>query len=220
MCDTGNHSWSPLSLDSGFPACGDHLFHWQLLLHLPLSLWCSPEFSAEALPFPLSLLFFGDVTSLNGVKSHLFVENFQISLSILISLLGSRNFLKDFIYLFSERGEGKERERNINVWLSLMCPLLHTQPATQACALTRNWTGDPLVHAACAQSTERHQPGLGPRLLCSTDFFGQFYLGGKNSIYSMLGRIEWVLCKDKNVRKWDRRYWQESIYFKVMDQGL
>ena len=50
-----------------------------------------------------------------------------------------------FIY-FLERGEGKEkeRERNINVWL-LLCPLLGTWPTTQACALTGNPTGDPLV---------------------------------------------------------------------------
>ena len=53
-------------------------------------------------------------------------------------------FLKDFIYLFLERGEGreKERERIINVWLSLTCPLLGTWPETQACALTGNRTGD------------------------------------------------------------------------------
>ena len=53
-----------------------------------------------------------------------------------------------FIYLFIFReGEGreKERERNINVRLPLMCPLLGTWPATQACALTGNRTGDPLV---------------------------------------------------------------------------
>ena len=30
----------------------------------------------------------------------------------------------------------KERDRNINVWLRLMHPLLGTWPATQACALT------------------------------------------------------------------------------------
>ena len=32
-------------------------------------------------------------------------------------------FLKDFMYLFLERGEGKEkeRERNINVWVPLAC---------------------------------------------------------------------------------------------------
>ena len=49
-------------------------------------------------------------------------------------------FLKDFVYLFLERREGieKERERNINVLLHLTRPLLGTQPTTQACALTRN----------------------------------------------------------------------------------
>ena len=46
---------------------------------------------------------------------------------------------KDFMYLFLERGEGreKERERNINVWLPFMRPLLGPWPATQACALPR-----------------------------------------------------------------------------------
>ena len=58
-----------------------------------------------------------------------------------------KNFLKDFIYLFLDRGEGREkkRERNINVWLPLEHPLLRTWPATQACALTGNQTGGPLV---------------------------------------------------------------------------
>ena len=40
----------------------------------------------------------------------------------------------------------KERERNINVWLPLVYPLLGTWPATQACALTGNRTSDILVH--------------------------------------------------------------------------
>ena len=58
-------------------------------------------------------------------------------------------YLNDFIYLFLERGEGKEkkRERNINVWLPLMHHLLGTWPETQACTLTRNQTGDPLLHS-------------------------------------------------------------------------
>ena len=63
---------------------------------------------------------------------------------------GDRCFcFKDFIYLFLERegGREKERERNINTWLSLAMPptgdLAHN--ATQACALTENRTGDPLV---------------------------------------------------------------------------
>ena len=50
-------------------------------------------------------------------------------------------------YLFIDRGEGseKEMERNINVWLPLVRPLLRTWPTTQVCALIGNWTGDPLV---------------------------------------------------------------------------
>ena len=67
-------------------------------------------------------------------------------------LLGEVFFRKDFIYLFSERGEGKEIEweRNINVWLPLTCPLLGTWPTTQACALIGNWTSDPLVRSLCS----------------------------------------------------------------------
>ena len=52
-----------------------------------------------------------------------------------------------YLFIFREReGREKERERNISVWLPLMWPPLGTWPATQACALTGNWTGDPLVH--------------------------------------------------------------------------
>ena len=42
------------------------------------------------------------------------------------------------------------RERNINVWLHLECPLLGTWPATQACVLTGNWTCNPLVLRKCS----------------------------------------------------------------------
>ena len=46
--------------------------------------------------------------------------------------------------MFRQRGrEKKERERNINVWSPLECPVLGTWPATQACALTGNRTGNP-----------------------------------------------------------------------------
>ena len=56
------------------------------------------------------------------------------------------SFFKRF-YLFLDRGEGreKERERNINVWLPLVHPQLGTWPKTQAYALTGNRTGNPLV---------------------------------------------------------------------------
>ena len=51
---------------------------------------------------------------------------------------------KDYIYLFLERGEGreKERERNINAWLPLVRPLLGTWLATQAYAL--DWESNQL----------------------------------------------------------------------------
>ena len=51
---------------------------------------------------------------------------------------------KDFI-CFLERGREGERERNISVWLPLVCPQLGLWAATQACALTGNQTSDPLV---------------------------------------------------------------------------
>ena len=57
-------------------------------------------------------------------------------------------FFKDFIYLFLEKeGREKERKRNTNAWLPLTFPLVGTWPATQACALTENRTGDPLVRS-------------------------------------------------------------------------
>ena len=69
---------------------------------------------------------------------------------------------KDFIYLFLERGEGreKERDRNINVWLPLKRSLLGTWPTTQACALTGNLIGNTFGSQPGTQSTEPHQPGL------------------------------------------------------------
>ena len=74
-------------------------------------------------------------------------------------------FLKDFIYLFLEREEGreKERERNINMWL----PLMHHLP-TPTGGLARNpgmypdWelNRQPFGLQAGTDSTEPHQPGL------------------------------------------------------------
>ena len=54
-------------------------------------------------------------------------------------------FLRFYLFIFRERGREGERERNINVWLPLTRPPLRTLPATQACALTGNRTGDSLV---------------------------------------------------------------------------
>ena len=69
-------------------------------------------------------------------------------------------FLRLYLFIF-QRGEGKEkeRERNISVGLPLACCLLGTWPETQACALTGNRTGDPLISRLTLKSTEAHQPG-------------------------------------------------------------
>ena len=47
-------------------------------------------------------------------------------------------FLRINFLLEREEGKEKERERNINVWLSLAHPPLGNWPTTQKCALTGN----------------------------------------------------------------------------------
>ena len=91
---------------------------------------------------------------------------------------------KYFIYLFLEKGREKDRERNVNVWLPLMCPQLGTWPATQACALTEKYNQQPFGLQAGALSIEPQQPGLyfiililGIFPLCNSSFgFQIFYL--------------------------------------------
>ena len=69
--------------------------------------------------------------------------------------------LKDFMYVFLERGEGKEkeRERNIHVWLSLT-PLT----GDLACnpGMFPDWESNrpPFGSQTGAQPTEPHQLGL------------------------------------------------------------
>ena len=49
------------------------------------------------------------------------------------------------MYSFLEGKEGRQRERNVNVGLPLLCPQLGTWPVTQAYALTGNGTRDLLL---------------------------------------------------------------------------
>ena len=75
-------------------------------------------------------------------------------------------FFKNFIYLFLEGKGGRKTERNINVWLPLVHPLLGTCPETQACALVWEWNWQPFGSQACSQSTEPHQPVLDWKTYC------------------------------------------------------
>ena len=63
------------------------------------------------------------------------------------TLLVKLFFLKNILFIYFQRGEGrgKERERNISVWLPLVCRPLGTWPATQACVLTGNQTSGPFA---------------------------------------------------------------------------
>ena len=55
-------------------------------------------------------------------------------------------FKRFYLFFFREKeGREKERKRNINVWLPLVCSPLGAWPATQACGLIGNQTSDPLV---------------------------------------------------------------------------
>ena len=69
-------------------------------------------------------------------------------------------FLRFYLFIFRQRGREGERDRNINVWLSLLLPPLGTWPATQACALDWKLNRRPFGSQAGTQSTEPHQPGL------------------------------------------------------------
>ena len=67
-------------------------------------------------------------------------------ISIPDSLLIFFFFLIFYSLTSRKRGREGQRERNINMWLPPAHPLLGTWPAAQACALTGDRTGDPLVH--------------------------------------------------------------------------
>ena len=67
-----------------------------------------------------------------------------------------------FIYLFLERGEGKEKDRegNINVWLLLTHP--HARDFVCNLGFCPDWESNqrPFGSQAGTQSTDAHQPGV------------------------------------------------------------
>ena len=63
------------------------------------------------------------------------------------------------LFIYFQRGEGKEKERERNnVCLPFKLPLLGTWPAVQAHTLSGNQTSDPFVRRP-ALNPEPHQPG-------------------------------------------------------------
>ena len=133
--------------------------------------------------------------------------------------LGFFSFLKDFIYLFIEKGgrEG-ERKRNTNVWL----PFTHPQPGigpqprhVPYCESNQR----PFGLQVSDQPTESHQPGLPRKCLC---------LG--NTLPSAKVVIHWVwighLCLFKSFKLiWIHSqvgkslvYWNIMWYYTILEE--
>ena len=72
-------------------------------------------------------------------------------------------------------------------------PQLGTWPATQACSLIGNQTGDALVHRlASTQSTEPHQAGQIINSICvkfKTSWFGKYIFGKPNFTIAWWGGV-------------------------------
>ena len=62
--------------------------------------------------------------------------------SLLCVLELKQNYIFKKILSFREGKGGRKRETSIGYWLPLSCAEMGTWPATQACALTGNQTGD------------------------------------------------------------------------------
>ena len=125
-----------------------------LSLHSSLS----PQFIFSFLTPPILWCLWGKWDS--GTSFFSFLRfSFFLFLKYKVFLL----FFQDFIYLFLERGDGKEttKERNINVWLPLGQPLLETWHATRACALTGNRTCNHLVHRLTLNPLSHTSQGSG-----------------------------------------------------------
>ena len=65
---------------------------------------------------------------------------------------------------FREGKRGRKRKKNINAWLPFMRPHRGIWPTTQACALTGNRTGDPLVHRSALNPLNHTSHGA-PKVL-------------------------------------------------------
>ena len=74
-----------------------------------------------------------------------FKKSIHVSVDGWVDLPLRYTVLKILFIYFLERGREGERGEKHNVWLPLVCTLLGTWLATQACALTGNQTGNPLL---------------------------------------------------------------------------
>ena len=97
-------------------------------------------------------------------------------------------FFKD-LFTIRERGKrGRETsvcERYID-WLPLACPQLGTWPATQACALTGDWTSDLAIHRPALNPLNHTSQGNNANFKCSIRVFNSYVEPPKlNSLHSV-----------------------------------
>ena len=79
-----------------------------------------------------------------------------------ISFMLMPSFKKKILFISRERGRQGEREEETSMCGCLWhVPLLGTWPPTQACALTGNRTGDPLVRRLALNPLNYTSQGLG-----------------------------------------------------------
>ena len=127
---------------------------------LPQKILLCPLTSVLTLPLLLITL---DLISISvRLLSSRMRDKWNLTVCTSLCLVSSFLFLINILFIYFQRGEGreKERQRNINVWLPLVRPLLRTWPTTQACTLGWELNRQPFVLQAGTQSTEPHQPGI------------------------------------------------------------
>ena len=106
-------------------------------------------------------------------KSSLYILNIKDLIRYILCKFSSIPqvvFFLKILFIFREKGREGERERNINVWLPPPPLPLGTWPATQACALTGNWTSHPLVRRPALSPLSHTSQGTGcvfnPLIIC------------------------------------------------------
>ena len=108
-----------------------------------------------------------DMYYINMYKYGKWTCAYKIHLDIFFLYFKVFFIFKDFIYLFLERGKGreKERERNINAWIIHQSGASCTSPPGDLAhnpGMCPNWDLNlrPFSSQASTQCTEAHQPGL------------------------------------------------------------
>ena len=101
-------------------------------------------------------------------------------------------FFFKILYTYFWR-EGEKDRDTINVWLPVTRPLLGTWPETQACALTGNWTGDPLVHRPALNPLSHTSQGSRFLSMFSHSQLWNFPSLLAASKHSLLCLLAWVL---------------------------